>query len=236
MREEAPVKSFARVILSLRRRILRVLILLCLTSLGFLMVAPRILLYLQKRLGQNLAFYGVAEPWLAVIKVAAISAIIFVFPYILWLLWKALSGAFGLSRKLGLLFILVGMFLFYGGLAFCFFVTLPYGMKFLLSFQRDEIVPTISVGHFVNFVGLFLLAFGLIFELPLFMILAARIGLLDPYKAGKYRRHAILVIAILAAVLTPTPDVFNMALMAGPLYLLFELGLLGGKLVVKKNA
>ena len=234
MREEAPIKSLARVVLSLRRKVLRTLILFFLTGLAFLGVAPRLLLYLQKRFGQELAFYGVAEPWLAVVKVAALSALILLFPYLLWILAKALSVAFGLSKKMKLFLILGGMFLFYAGLAFCFLVTLPYGMKFLLSFQKEDIVATISVGHFVNFVGLFLLSFGLIFELPLFMILAVRLGLLDPYRLGKYRRHAVLVIAILSALLTPTPDIFNMTLMALPLYLLFELGLLGGKLMARR--
>ncbi len=235
MREEPPVKTVARVVLRLQNSLRRFILLLFLTSLAYLWLASRLILYLQDRFHQPLAFFSVAESWLALLKVALFTAILTLFPYFLWLIWKALALAFGLSRKTGLWFILAGVFLFYTGLAFCFFISLPYGIKFLLSFQREEIVPTISVGHFVNFVGLFLLGFGLIFELPLFMILAARLGLMDPYKLGRYRRQAILIIAILAALLTPTPDVFNMSLMAIPLYLLFEIGLWGARLAVKKG-
>ncbi|QJA06854.1 preprotein translocase subunit TatC [Thermosulfurimonas marina] len=236
MSEEAPLKDLVRALLVLRRYLLRILLLLFLLTLGFLWTAPRLLLWLEGHFGQRLAFFGVAESWLAVLKLALILALTVAFPLILYLLWRALSAVYGLSWRSGLALVLGGSLLFYGGMTFCFFVSLPYGMRFLLSFGRGELVPTISVGHFVNFVGLFLLAFGLIFEVPLLMMLAARIGLLDPYKAARFRRHAILIIAILAAVLTPTPDVFNMSLMAVPLYLLFEVGLLGARLLRPKSS
>jgi len=100
-------------------------------------------------------------------------------------------------------------------------------VKFLLSFEGESIEAIISVRKFVSFCMLFLFGFGLIFELPLAMIIVARLGLVSAKKLGSYRRWAILVISIVAAVLTPTPDVFNMMLMAVPLYLLFEIGLLG---------
>ncbi|HFC98224.1 MAG TPA: preprotein translocase subunit TatC [Thermosulfurimonas dismutans] len=234
--EESPVKSLVLWLLDLRRYLLRILLVLLILSLFFLWVAPRVLIWLQAHFGQKLAFFGVAEPWLALLKVAFLSAFVVCFPYLLWLIWRAMARVFGLGKLSGFLTLLIGTMLFYGGMLFCFFITLPYGMKFLLSFQREEIVPTISVGHFVNFVALFLLAFGLIFELPLFMILLAWVGVLDPYKAARYRRHAILIITILAAVITPTPDVFNLSLMAVPLYLLFEAGLLGARLAVRRRS
>jgi sec-independent protein translocase protein TatC len=104
-------------------------------------------------------------------------------------------------------------------------VTLPYGIKFLLSFQSENLQAVISINQFVNFVTLFVLAFGVIFELPVFMVFSAQVGIFSRKTFEKNRRYAILVIAVLAAVLTPTPDVFNMALMAGPLYLLYESGI-----------
>jgi sec-independent protein translocase protein TatC len=105
-------------------------------------------------------------------------------------------------------------------------VTLPYGIKFLLSFQSQSLQAVISINQFVNFVTLFVLAFGLIFELPVFMVFSAKVGIISRKTYEKNRRYAILVIVILAAMLTPTPDVFNMALMGGPLYLLYESGIL----------
>ncbi|MBX6423051.1 twin-arginine translocase subunit TatC [Thermosulfurimonas sp. F29] len=235
MKEDSAVKSLAELLLDLRRYLLRMVLLLVSFSLAALAAAPRVLLWLETRFGQRLAFFGVAEPWLALLKTAFFLAVVVLFPYFLWLLYRTAASVFHLKRVHGVFMVLGGMLLFYAGIAFCFFVTLPYGMKFLLSFQKEDIVPTISVGHFVNFVALFLLAFGLIFELPLFMILLAQVGLLNPHRAARYRRHAILIITIVAAVLTPTPDVFNLSLMAVPLYLLFEVGLLGARLVARKR-
>ena len=231
--EEAPYQQLFKAFVHLRRRLMVGGAIFLALVVFFYALSPHILGLVQRHLHQQLAFFGVAEPFLALVKVALFSAALVLVPYLLWLIWSALAKVFSFRRRTGLWFILIGMLLFYGGATFCYFITLPYGVKFLLSFQKEEIVPTISVGHFVNFVGLFLLAFGTIFELPLIMVILAKIGLLDPYTAGRFRRHAILIISILAAVLTPTPDVFNMALMAVPLYLLFEVGLICAKIAVR---
>ena len=116
--------------------------------------------------------------------------------------------------------------LFYAGTLFCYFVTLPFGIKYLLGFGSEQLRPVISVSRFVNFVTLFVLGFGAIFELPVFMVFLARVGVCSRGFFERNRRYAILVITIVAAVLTPTPDVMNMMLMAVPLYLLYESGIL----------
>jgi len=87
------------------------------------------------------------------------------------------------------------------------------------------------VGKFVTFVAIFLLGFGIIFELPIFMVFAARAGLISRQSFEKNRRYAILIISIVAALLTPTPDVVNMTLMGAPLYLLYELGIIALKIL-----
>ncbi|WP_456433844.1 twin-arginine translocase subunit TatC [Thermosulfuriphilus sp.] len=188
--------------------------------------SPALLRYLQHHLNQKLAFFGVAEPFIALIKLSVATAIFVLMPLILLRIWLALAATFHLSRLFGIVFVFAATVLFYAGAAFCYFVTLPFGINFLLSYGTGKIQPVISVGKFVSFVGLFIISFGLIFELPLIMILLSRLGLVHPRTMAHYRRHAILIISILSAVLTPTPDVFNMSLMALPLYFLFEAGLL----------
>ena len=84
----------------------------------------------------------------------------------------------------------------------------------------------IAIRKFVNFVTIFILAFGVIFELPIFMVFAAKVGICSRQTFEKHRRYAVLIISIIAALLTPTPDVVNMLLMGGPLYLLYEVGIL----------
>jgi len=132
-----------------------------------------------------------------------------------------------LSRKVLLGFWAASVLLFALGVIFCLQVSLPYGIQFLLSFENSKIAALISVKKFVSFCLLLLFGFGLIFELPLAMMLLARIGIVDRKKLSGYRRYAILAIVVVAAVLTPTPDILNLLLMAVPLYLLFEIGLLG---------
>jgi sec-independent protein translocase protein TatC len=144
----------------------------------------------------------------------------------MYCLWMALGKPFKLSEKALTWFILFTIVLFYLGAAFCYTITLTYGVKFLLGFQSDQLKPVISINRFVNFVSIFILAFGVIFELPIFMVFSAKVGLLSRQTFERNRRYAILIISILAAVLTPTPDVFNMMLMGGPLYLLYEIGIL----------
>lgn len=115
--------------------------------------------------------------------------------------------------------------LFYSGTLFCYYITLPFGIKFLLGFGSEELKPVISISRFVNFVTLFVLGFGAIFELPMFMVFMARVGVLSRKFFARNRRYALLMIAIVAALLTPTPDIVNMLLMGGPLYLLYEAGI-----------
>jgi len=190
--------------------------------------AKTILNFLQKHTGVTLAYYGLSETLFALLNIALFSSLFITMPFLLFKVLAALRAVFpSFSRKIMIGFWIGAVFLFYLGAGFCLFVTLPYGVKFLLSYQSSHIEAIISVKKFVSFCLLFTFAFGIIFELPLTMILLGRIGLVKVNFLTKYRSYAVLVIAILSAVLTPTPDAFNMMLMAGPLYLLFEIGLLG---------
>ncbi len=232
--EDSAVRKIALFLYRFRRFILELVISFVLLSFAFYWVAPDILHLLQLHLDQKLAFFGVMEPIVSLIKIASVMAILVLMPWILFRITQILVSNFGITKGFGIGLVLSSLILFYAGAAFCFFITLPFGINFLLGYQSEHIRPVISVGKFVNFVGLFLLAFGLIFELPLIMTVSCRIGLCSYKFFHKGRRYAVLVIAILAAVLTPTPDVINMALMGLPLYLLYEIGILIARLSSKK--
>ena len=107
-------------------------------------------------------------------------------------------------------------------------------MNFLLSYKTADLTPMISIGYYLDFVIKFMLAFGIIFELPFIIIFLTRIGLFTPEFLAKNRKYAILLNFIIAAVLTPTPDVFNQLLMAVPLIVLYEVGIIGARIVRKK--
>jgi sec-independent protein translocase protein TatC len=195
------------------------------TVLLFLLSSGLISLF-QEHLNEKLYFFSVAGPFLAHVKVAFFGALYVLMPLLTYVLWKAMGKPFGVSGKMLFWFVFATCLLFYAGTVFCYLVTLPFGVKFLLGFQSEDLKAVISIGRFVSFVTIFILAFGVIFELPVFMIFSAQVGMISRAGFERNRRFAVLGIAIIAALLTPTPDVVNMALMGGPLYLLYEAGII----------
>jgi sec-independent protein translocase protein TatC len=189
-------------------------------------LSPTVLTGLQNHLEQQLSFFTVAGPFLAHVKLSFFVTLFVLMPGILYCFWMALGKPFKLKESTLAWFVLFTTMLFYLGAGFCYFITLPYGVKFLLGFQSDQLKPVIAIRKFVNFVTIFILAFGVIFELPIFMVFAAKVGICSRQTFEKHRRYAVLIISIMAALLTPTPDIVNMLLMGGPLYLLYEVGIL----------
>ncbi len=224
-------QRLAIIIKDLRRAVLAMGLGLLLGCLGFYSISSQLLAAIQSHLHQKLAFFTVAEPFLAHVTVSLAMTIFSIMPMLSYFLWRALAKPFTLSRSLVFWFVIFSCFLFYSGAAFCYFVTLPFGIDFLLDFQTEQLKPVISISAFVSFVSIFVLAFGLIFELPIFMVFMAKIQILPRAIFEKNRRYAVLVISIIAALLTPTPDIFNMLLMGIPLYMLYELGIVVLKLL-----
>lgn len=194
------------------------------TGLIFILT-PQLLDVVQHHLAEKLYFFSVAGPFLAHVKLALFGALYLLMPWIIVILLRSVGKPFKVTGTQIFLFSLFTGLLFYGGTLFCYFITLPFGINFLLGFGSEELKPVISIGRFVNFVTIFILAFGVIFELPILMVFVAKIGLVSRRFFSRHRKYAMLLIAILAALLTPTPDVVNMLLMGGPLYLLYEAGI-----------
>ncbi len=189
-------------------------------------ISSGLIQFFQTHLEEQLYFFSVAGPFLAHVKVSFFGALYLLMPLITYVLWKAMGKPFQVAGRKLFWFVTATCLLFYSGTIFSYLVTLPFGVRFLLGFQSENMEAVISIGKFVTFVVVFILAFGVIFELPVFMIFSAQVGLISRQAFEKNRRFAILGIAIVAALLTPTPDVVNMALMGGPLYLLYEIGIL----------
>lgn len=209
------------------RRSIRILGLsVFLVTLTIFFLSPQMLRYVQEHLAEKLYFFSVAGPFLAHVKMSLFGALMVLMPLILTIFWKAIGKPFKVTGRQLFFFVFFTCVLFYIGTMFCYLITLPFGIKFLLGFGSEELKPVISVGKFVNFVTLFILAFGAIFELPIFMVFMAKVGVCPRSFFERNRRYALLVIAIIAALLTPTPDVVNMLLMGGPLYLLYEAGII----------
>ena len=118
-----------------------------------------------------------------------------------------------------------GSALFCVGVLFCDFVALPFGVKFLLSYQSDMLLPMISVNSYITFTLIFLFAFGTIFNLPLVIVLLTKVGVVGPDGLRRNRSYALLVMFIVGAILTP-PDVFSQLMMALPLIALYEISII----------
>jgi len=218
-------KQIVTFLLELRRAAKGLLIAILVFAVAIFFLSSGLLNFFQEHLKEKLYFFSVAGPFLSHVKISLFASLYLLMPWIMHVIWKAMGQPFGMSNTRRFWFVFSTCALFYCGTIFCYMITLPYGIKFLLGFQSEHLKPIISITKFVNFITIFILAFGVIFELPVFMVFSAGIGVSrDVYI--KNRRFAILGIAILSALLTPTPDVVNMALMGVPLLLLYELGIL----------
>jgi sec-independent protein translocase protein TatC len=213
---------------SFRSSLIRTGIVIVVFSFLGYFLADHILKYLHEIAHIQLASYTIPETFITLITISLAFGLTISMPYIFYSILSALPPLFeSISKKTIWLFLAASILLFYSGISFCVMFTLPYGVKFLLGFQTADIQAIISVKKYISFCLFFIFGFGIIFLLPLAMMLLGRIGLIRVQTLSRYRRYAILLIAIISAILTPTPDVFNMALMGVPLYLLYELGLIG---------
>jgi sec-independent protein translocase protein TatC len=181
----------------------------------------------------KLTALGPAETLWTHFKVAFIAGLLLALPIVLYEIWKFIApGLLPKERRFALPFVLLSTLFFFLGVAFCFFIVLPMAMQFLLTFD-PSIQQTPRFSEYVDFTLKFLLAFGVIFELPLAMVIAARMKIVTPQFLARNRKYAILINFIIAAILTPTPDIFNQCLMALPMCLLYEVGILASRIVVR---
>ncbi len=233
LRREDLLQSVGR----LRKGLLQMIVVFILLGIVIFPFAKRLLYHLHLSLRENLVAFSIPEAFLSIIKLTIYTSLFFSIPIIFYHVWKSFSPLFHLKeRKSNVSILLTAIFLFYLGAFFCYFVTLPFGIQFLLGYQSAHIKPMISVGKYISFCAVFVFAFGLTFQLPLILALLSYIRVVNAAFLTRNRRYAILFIAILSAVATPTPDVFNMTLMGGPLYLLFEIGILLVKIIERKRA
>jgi len=220
----------------LRKGFLQIVAVVILLGIVIFPFSKTLLRHLHTSLQENLVAFAIPEAFLSVLKLTLYASLFFSIPIIFYQVWKSFSPLFRLKgKKSSTLILLTAIFLFYLGAFFCTFVTLPFGIRFLLGYQSAHIKPMISVEKYVSFCTAFIFGFGLTFELPLILALLSYIKVVNAAFLTRNRRYAILLIAIVSAVVTPTPDVFNMALMGGPLYILFEIGVILVKIIERKR-
>ncbi len=185
--------------------------------------------------GSSLIFTSVAEAFFTYMKVAFIAGIMVASPFVLYQIWAFVApGLYRHEKQYVIPFVTAGSFFFVLGILFAYFVAIPVGFRFLLGYATDFIKPMPSMKEYLSFSIKFLLAFGLVFEFPVVLVLLARIGVVDAKTMARHRKYAILLIFIFAAVMTP-PDIISQLLMAIPLMGLYELSILLSKIFGKKK-
>jgi len=189
----------------------------CLTVASFFYAEP-LLHFLVRLLGRKLVAYSPAEGFLTLVSLSLYCGLTLSLPVGAWLHWRGAVARWVPGwRGWGAAVILLASALFVSGVLLGYYVLLPAGIGFLVSFETEKVAALISARKFISFCGTMLLALGLSFEAPLISYFLARAGWLTPRLFQKRWRHAILICVVVAAVLTPTPDVYNMTLMTLPL-------------------
>jgi sec-independent protein translocase protein TatC len=179
-------------------------------------------------------FFAPAEAFITQIKVALFLGVVISFPFLLYQTWSFIGpGLTKSERRISLSYIGSGLILFAVGITFGYYILIPFGLKFLLSFGSDTIQPLMNIGKYINFFIWCLLGSGLLFQLPLIVFFLMRLGILDVDTVRRHRAEAIVAILVLCAVITPTGDFFTLLLLAIPLLLLFELSILAARLTKK---
>ena len=157
-------------------------------------------------------------------------------PVIFWQIWKFVApGLYKHEKKALLPFSVLSSLCFLGGAAFGYFVVFPPAFRFLLGYSADFLSPMPAVNEYFSLSLRLLIAFGAIFELPILMVFLAKIGIVDVPFLNKNRKYAILINFIIAAILTPTPDIVNQLLMGVPLLVLYEISVLAVWVFGKKK-
>lgn len=178
------------------------------------------------------------EPILVKLKVSLVVGVAVSLPILLWQIWSFVLPALKQTeRKYIYLIMPSSLALFVLGAAFSFFFVIPVGIKFLLFAGGGAVnsTPFVTKSSYLGFILTFLLSFGLVFQLPVVLLLLIRMGILSPKTLAKKRKWALFIIIVLAMIASPSPDLLSTALMAVPMYLLYEISIWLGYLVARNR-
>ncbi len=186
--------------------------------------------------GTSLIFTSYPEAFFTYLKLALVCGIFIASPFILYEIWAFVApGLYEHEKKWALPFVAFSSIFFVGGALFGYIVVFPAAFNFLAGYAGRDLKLLPSVSEYFSLTIKLLLGFGAAFELPIFMVFMALIGLIDARMLRKNRKYALLIIFILAAVLTPTPDVVNQCLLAAPLLVLYEISIFLVALIGKRR-
>ncbi len=185
--------------------------------------------------GEQLLYFNPVTPFFITLKLAVVVGILLAIPIVVYQAWAFLAPALTPSEKRIIVpSLYFGLVLFCAGVALAYYWVLPLALIFLTGFQQDFLMPAIEVGEYLGFVTRLLLAFGIVFELPVVVMILSAMGLMTPQFMRSKRRHAILGITVLASMVTPG-DLASTLLMIGPMILLYEVSILLSRMIYRRR-
>lgn len=181
-----------------------------------------------KALNFKLQAIGMGDQFTMSMTSSVIAGLVFAFPYAFWEIWRFVRpGLKPAERKSARGAVFYVTFLFFAGVLFGYYIVTPLAINFLANFTLDPtIINEFSIASYISLVATLTLACGIAFQLPIVVYVLSRVGVLTPSFMREYRKHSMIVILIVAAIITPSPDIYSQILVAIPLFLLFEISIL----------
>lgn len=227
----------------LRSRLFKSVLAILLLFVGAFYFSEHILNFLKTPLievlpkGSNaLHFTGPMDVFMAQCKLALFVAMVLGCPIWLYQLWRFVEPAlYAHEKKYALPFLVSAVLLFVAGVGFCYFVMVPWSLKYLIGLGQNVATPIITVSDYMSLLTLLMLGFGIIFETPIILIVLSMVGVISAESLKKNRRVVLVAFFIVAAVITPTPDPVGQLIMAFPMWLLYELSIVIIQIIDKKR-
>lgn len=243
--EEMAKMSFLDHLVELRQRLINSLIAVAVGFFACFWFAQDIFGYLARpiyeaqrslHLPEQMIYLHPTDAFNIYLQIGLVCGLFLVFPYVMGQVWGFISpGLYKREKKYALPFVFVCTLLFLAGASFGYFIAFPFALKFLLGLGGPHFVPMIAAEEYLNLFTVLILGLGLIFEMPILILVLTALHIVTPKFLLDNFRYAILVITILAAVITPTTDIPNMMLFAIPMVGLYLLGVLFSKIVVSRR-
>jgi sec-independent protein translocase protein TatC len=213
----------------LRKSIIIALVAIIVAAVASFSYSELLLTYISRPItmfNQKLVVTGVTEAFWVKLQLSFLAGFIIAFPVVAYAFWRFIRPAlYPHERRYIYVLFPTTLLLFGGGVVFAYFGVMPLILKFLLYMAGENLETMLKVDQYVSFVMSFALPFGLVFEMPVVAFFLAKLGIIKYESMAKHRKHALLVIIIVAAALTPGPDPFSQMLMAAPMYLLYEISI-----------
>ena len=220
----------------LRSRLMQSIIAVAITTALCFAFTESIMRVLIAPAGIKPVFLRPTEMFITYFKVALLSGVLLAMPVLVYqtvqFIWPGLQGG---ERRYLRIIVPGATFSFVVGVLFTYFIVLPFALRYLVSFGGNLVEAKWAIGEYISFVTTLLFWSGIVFETPLIMFFLARLGLVTPQFLSKNRKFAVIIIAVIAAVITPTPDPFNMGLVMIPLLLMYEIGILLAKVAYRER-